>query len=644
MNAITQLLGDGVIRAIGWTLLHSLWQGMIIALALAFVMLAMRRQSSNARYLAGLSALGLLMITAIFTFFKIYTPTAIHSSTTQLAETDMMLESGAAMASELVATEQGVWQTLQYFGSYFEVHLPFIVLVWILGVFVLTLRMLGELAYIQHLRHSKGKFITGKWQDRLQEIAWEMGIQHTVELKESLRINGPILTGYFKPIILIPFGLITNLTPAQMESVLAHELAHIKRHDYLVNLVQSLVETVLFFNPAVWWISSLIRTEREHSCDDLAIDVTGDEVTFVKTLAQLEEMRMANAKVALAFNGKGGVLGRIQRIINGKNSLELPLRIFWSTAVLVLFMGMMLVNIQHSTFAKDQLANVDRLSEEAYAARQDIELAQLEAEQLEVEELEADRLEVEVPSYESDLPDYDREAREEYRDTLPDDLRKAQQELEQLHKEYRTRAIEMEKQIREIELQKLQKEKEIRKFQHQMDAKQIQLQREMQQLENSHENSAREEELRATEVQEQILEIEGQIAELREEQHLKELEDNDDSNEKLVKLEKQILELSKQKIQKEQQIRRQQIEQEKKMIEIKKQVQNIENNGHMLDRDLQEKVNEVEITMLELNHRIRELEAQREMLEAELQIQINDKEAELQKALEQHEQQRRKEE
>lgn len=642
MNAITQLLGDGAIRAIGWVLLHSLWQGMIIALALAFVLLAMRRQSSNARYLAGLSALGLLMIAVVFTFVKIYSPGSAGQFITDFSEAGIVLqEAGTAMiAADLPAAEQGLWQTLRYFGEYFEVHLPFIVLVWILGVFVLMLRMLGELAYIQHLRYSKGKIVTGKWHDRMQEMAWEMGIQHTVMLKESLRINGPILTGYFKPIILIPFGLMANLSPAQVESVLAHELAHIKRHDYLINIVQSLVETILFFNPAVWWISSLIRTEREHSCDDLAIDVTGDEVTFVKTLAHLEELRLANPNLAMAFNGKGGVLGRIQRILNGKNSLELPLRIFWSTAVLVLFMGMMLVNIQHSTFAKNQLSHVEQMSEDAYAElAAAVELAAAEKEYAEMEEWKED-----LPEYEIDMPDYDYEVLENYPDTIPEDLQKLQKELEQLHKDYRNQAIAMEKQMRELQMQKLQKEREVRKLQHEMQTKQLEIQREMQQLENGHMNNEREKELRANEIRQQALEIESQIAQLREEQHLLELNEEEVSQEELVKLEKQILGLSKQQIQKEQEIRRQEIEQEKQMLEIEKQVQGIRNNSQMIERDMEMKAHEIEAAMLELEHRAEEIEAQREILEAEIQMMINDKEQKLHEAMERHEQKRKREE
>lgn len=649
MNAITQLLGEGAIRAIGWALLHSLWQGMIIALALAFVLLAMRRQSSNARYLAGLSALGLLFIAVVFTFFKIYSPGIGSQALSELSEAELLLREtgGALVASELPAAEQGIWQTLKYFGDYFEVHLPFIVLVWILGVFVLTLRMLGELAYIQHLRHSKGKFVTGKWHDRMQEIAWEMGIQHTVKLKESLRIDGPILTGYFKPIILIPFGLMANLTPAQVESVLAHELAHIKRHDYLINIVQSLVETILFFNPAMWWISSLIRTEREHSCDDLAINITGDEVTFVKTLAHLEEMRMTHANLALAFNGKGGVLGRIQRILSGKNSLELPLRIFWSTAVLVLFMGMMLVNIQHSTFAKNQLSNADNLSEEAYAELEEAEemaaLAELEASEEWQREYNPD-YEADIPDYEVDIPSYQSTDLEDYVDTLPEDLRKLKVELEAMHKQFRQKAMEMEKQVRELEMQKLLKEKEVRKLQHEVQAKELEMQRNMQQLENQYANSEREQELKANEIRQQVLELEGQVAELREQQHLKELEEEDVPQEQLVQLEKQILALEKQQVQKQQAIRRQEIEQEKKMLEIEKQIQGIRNNGLTIERDMQMKAHEIEAAMLEIEHQAEEIEARREIMEAEIQMLIHEKEQQLHEAVERYEQRRKKEE
>ena len=116
-------------------------------------------------------------------------------------------------------------------------------------------------------------------------------------------VDVPTVVGWLRPAVILPVAALANLSPAQVEAVLAHELAHIRRHDYLVNLFQTLAETLLFYHPAVWWLSARIRTEREHCCDDVAVAVSGDAVGYARALAELEAWRVGTPGMALAATG-----------------------------------------------------------------------------------------------------------------------------------------------------------------------------------------------------------------------------------------------------------------------------------------------------------------------------------------------------
>src|SRR5204863_2273719 len=141
------------------------------------------------------------------------------------------------------------------------------------------------------------------WQTACQRIARRLGVTAAVHVVESLTVDVPTVVGWMRPVILLPIAAVAALTPAQVEAILAHELAHIRRHDYAVNVLQTVAETLLFYHPAVWWISKRVRTEREHCCDDVAVGVCGDAVGYAGALAELESWRVASASMALAATG-----------------------------------------------------------------------------------------------------------------------------------------------------------------------------------------------------------------------------------------------------------------------------------------------------------------------------------------------------
>ncbi|HAS40519.1 MAG TPA: hypothetical protein DCS93_08570 [Microscillaceae bacterium] len=338
MNWIQNLLPVQLTQALGWTLIHSLWQGAALALLLAIALILLRKNSSKLRYFIASSALFTLVLASVVTFVSLYQTPASLTTYSSIAP-----KIGIAPQVSLAHTIQAqAPDKFAFFSDYFGQHLPLIVTIWLLGVLVLMLRFLGGYALLQRMRHHRVAAVNREWQLKILEIADHLKIKKIVRLLESANAKTPMVIGYLKPVILLPLGTISGLGSKQVESILAHEMAHIARNDYLVNILQSVVEIFLFFNPAMWWISGRVREEREHCCDDIALQLTNDHLTLVKTLATLEEMRIASPPAAVAFAGKkGGLVGRIRRIINAPRTNATFSEGFMAAILLVgfLFMG-----------------------------------------------------------------------------------------------------------------------------------------------------------------------------------------------------------------------------------------------------------------------------------------------------------------
>jgi len=172
------------------------------------------------------------------------------------------------------------------------------------------------------------------WQERLHTLAERLHISRPVQLCESTLADVPAVIGWLRPVVLMPATMLTGLSPRQIEALLAHELAHIRRHDYVINLIQTGVETLLFYHPAVWWIGRSIRAERENCCDDMAVRVCGDVLTYARALTRMEQLRMHRPALALGADG-GSLLKRIQRLVSSKDA-ETAGASDWLTAAAVL--------------------------------------------------------------------------------------------------------------------------------------------------------------------------------------------------------------------------------------------------------------------------------------------------------------------
>ena len=301
MTGLAQLLSSPLAHAAGWTLLHFLWEGLLLGLLAWGALALLQRRSPEVRYGVGLAFLGAMALVPVLTFLLL-APSGTATSAAPVA---------ALSASPLPAALP--W-TLRL-KLLLDPALPVILGVWSAGVILLSLRFAGGLLVLRRLTTDGVEPAPSEWHLVVARLGREMGLRRAVRLLRSLRAEAPMVIGWIRPVILIPAAAFAGLSSAQIEAILAHELAHIRRLDFLVNLLQSALETVLFFHPAVWWLSSRVRAERELCCDDAAVACCGDRAAYARALATLEGLRQpVPAELQLGADG-GSLMSRIRRLL-----------------------------------------------------------------------------------------------------------------------------------------------------------------------------------------------------------------------------------------------------------------------------------------------------------------------------------------
>jgi len=296
------------VRLIGLTLLHFLWQGIAIAAAAFTCMTVVRRAS--AKYLVAVVMLALMEATPAVTFLllserPVTTPTT--DATAGLSKT----------GQPQIATPAATMQVLNFGSAASErassIYLLWFVEAWFGGVLLLSLRPAAGFLLIERMRIKKGAPVTKVLHARCLELQRRLRVNRVVRYCESLQLQAPAVVGWFRPVVLLPVSALMGLSASQLELVIAHELAHVKRLDSFVNLFQITAETLLFYHPAVWWLSKRIRAERENCCDDVAISVCGNAVEYARALATMAEWQSAPA-LAMASN-RSPLAERVARLL-----------------------------------------------------------------------------------------------------------------------------------------------------------------------------------------------------------------------------------------------------------------------------------------------------------------------------------------
>lgn len=340
---LDHILSQQIVQKVGWTLVHFVWQAAAVAALLAMIFCALRKSAANLRYLAACLALILTVLLPIATI-----PLIPVSADSKATEVETLQPSSALIreANEKLSMIKGVGlekvkrpepiHTLfqkQYITEWLEQALPYIVMGWLAGVLALSVWHLGGWAQLQRLRRRRIKQVDATVHSRLRPLAQRLGVNRPVQLVESALVQVPTVVGWLRPMILLPASVLTGLSVEQLEALLAHELAHIKRLDYLVNMLQTVVEILGFYHPAVWWISHKIRLERENCCDDLAANLSGDKLCYAKALTVMEEIRSRQPAFAVAATG-GGLVNRVRRLVG--QDLERSSRAGWIPSLIVI--------------------------------------------------------------------------------------------------------------------------------------------------------------------------------------------------------------------------------------------------------------------------------------------------------------------
>ncbi|MBI5385201.1 MAG: M48 family metalloprotease [Verrucomicrobia bacterium] len=316
MNSLLSLAQRPTVVQLGWVLVHFLWQGAVLAGLFAVARHLLRTRSAQCRYLAGCLTL-LLMAAAPVITFCILEPQlerSTSSAATLIAPTEGAASLLAMGGDAATGTASGLTIFLDRLALTLEGAMPWLVALWLAGVMALSFRIAVAWTKVRRCRTRRTDAVDPIWLERLAELRSRLGINRPVRLLKSALVQVPTVIGWFRPVILLPASSLTGLSPAQLELVLAHELAHVRRGDYWINLLQVAMETLLFYHPAVWWVSACVREDREHCCDDLAVSVCGNRVAFAHALATLEELRGVAAQTALAAGG-GSLLKRVRHIL-----------------------------------------------------------------------------------------------------------------------------------------------------------------------------------------------------------------------------------------------------------------------------------------------------------------------------------------
>ena len=310
MTQLVNWLAPETLRLLAQALLHFLWQGAALA-ALAYVVMSLCR-SASARYAIGVGTLVLMLAAPIGTFLvlraQIESDEAIMAGDTTDASAVVVNAPGFGYAKHLPSQPQN--------APYFV----WLVEAWFAGVLLLSLRSAGGFLVVEHLRRKESTPVSEELLKLCLSLERRMGLDRVVCYCESIRLDAPAVAGWIRPVVLLPIAAITGLSEEQLEAVIAHELAHIQRHDAFVHLFQVGVETVLFYHPAVWWIGKRIRAERENCCDDAAVSLCGNAFTYADALTRMAEWKVA-PQLVMAANSSS-LVERIARLLGVKRPVE----------------------------------------------------------------------------------------------------------------------------------------------------------------------------------------------------------------------------------------------------------------------------------------------------------------------------------
>ncbi len=332
-----------IAELLGWTILHSLWQITLIAVLLKLLLKWTANYDATIRYALAISALFVATFWSAFTFLGALENATF--TTTQIVDNGFITDATPAITSEATSFSMDAYLEIIKAKSAQMITplMPFIAIFWFIGIVFFASRILVGLYRLQHFSNHGIAFLPKVWSTRLLTLKQLTGIQRPIKVRLSQLVESPITYQFFRPIILLPVSLFTHLSDEQIEVLLLHELAHIKRNDYLVNLIQSSIEVLFFYHPLIWWMSKQVRLEREHCCDDRVMNLRHNPMLYAQTLTQIQGQHYSfKTKLAMSATGnKGDFSKRIYRLFIQKEPYA-TLRNSVAALLLLLFSGGMM--------------------------------------------------------------------------------------------------------------------------------------------------------------------------------------------------------------------------------------------------------------------------------------------------------------
>jgi GWxTD domain-containing protein len=314
MITFLQLFEGPEMHALGWSLLHFIWQGALVTLLLGGVLSVVPDRYARFRHAAACIALLLLTLLPIVTFVKL---AADQRNVVQISSGFVAVQAFPTIwsAHSDAVAESWIEQVLSRFNR----ALPAVICIWFAGVILLLARLHAGILTTRKMKRLTSEVMAEGVAVSFRDLKRRLGITRAVGLVQSALVETPIVIGWLRPVVLLPIGCLTGLSTIQLEALLSHELAHIRRHDYLISVLQAAAEALLFYHPAVWWTSRQIRIEREHCCDDIAVAVCGSRLAYAQTLSLLEIRRSAEPILGLGAHG-GSLMKRIKRLLDGDHA------------------------------------------------------------------------------------------------------------------------------------------------------------------------------------------------------------------------------------------------------------------------------------------------------------------------------------
>lgn len=500
-----------ILHSLGWTIIHSIWQVALLAGLAAIALRFIPGKQANTRYWVAFSALSLSLMSLIFTFGWYYFQTELVGTPVAIVGES---SSAVFLFSDLPNVIGGTSLT-----DWLDQHSWLLGIFWLVGFSLMSVRYSISYVLVRRLRSQKIGEVPAIWRDKFQALLQAAGIERAVEFKTSLLVHNPLTIGHLKPLILVPAGFFMMLSPEQAEAVLLHEIAHIKRNDYLFNLIQTFIALVLFYHPAAWFLSKCIDTERENACDDFALGHTGNPQAFARALSylQLHYFKTQNQMAMHFLKDKNSVLNRLKRIVNpgfnptsSRSSLRLLL------PLLILLFGTSLIAFSQlpeevETLETDGIeysvetptSNDLELMEEEGFVEEPVEEATAEPLAATLEEpLETVASEPLMLAYFSEPKNTldtfpDKELKEELNRTQ-EEMLKMEKEMAEMQKEYEAEMLQMQKEMSEEVTEEMKEA--------------------MREMEEELKEAMKEAEMARVELMEESTELEEEARELREEQ------------------------------------------------------------------------------------------------------------------------------